>query len=93
MSIRRQPGQMVLVLPATLNDGTPVEDSATGMGLIRSGDEAEPCTLHIVDRCDDPACQEWPNVDMLDEAGHPTGETAYHIPECRMSDAALHGDI
>lgn len=77
MSKRRKPGDVVWKL-AGAGFGAPA-----GLGLIpQNSVEPEPCFL-----CDDPECNEWPDVWPLDEKGEPTGGNWCHVSECQMGDA------
>lgn len=36
--------------------------------------------------CCNPECREWPLLERVADDGLATGEYAYHVPECRMTD-------
>jgi hypothetical protein len=51
--------------------------------LHRDGSKASSDTCV---QCANPECREWPLLEQVDNDGTPTGEHAYHVPECRMAD-------
>jgi hypothetical protein len=71
---RRRAGDVVQLVEVAGFGGTPGK-----YRIVRDG--ADPCML-----CDNPECQEWPNLERLAADGSTTGERAYHVPECQMSD-------
>lgn len=82
MGKRRQVGDVVLLDD---EDGTePYLGRIHALGADR-GDRCPHCSL---DPSHDPACAEWPNVQVLDTSHRPTGEWVHHVPECQMADAA-----
>lgn len=58
------------------------KDGYNGLYQI-SADRGEPTECM---RCGNPECAEWPTLDELSSEGVPTGEYAYHVSECQMSD-------
>lgn len=55
--------------------------SLAGWGMIPEGSEPQPCLL-----CDDPDCQEWPDLWPCTPDGQPTGGNWCHVSECEMLD-------
>lgn len=76
MSKRRQPGDVVW------KRGGAGFSANGGYGLIPAGSEPVPwCPI-----CNDPECQEWPDLWELGADGKPTGNNWYHVSECEMHD-------
>lgn len=74
--MRRNPGDVIWKAPNAGFSG------AAGLGLIpHDSGEPMPCFL-----CDDPECNEWPDVWAVDGEGRPTGGAWHHVSECQMSD-------
>lgn len=74
MKSRRCSGDVVCLVGATGWGGS------TGTYRISSGNPTACLT------CLNPECQEWPNLECLDEHGNGIGEFAYHVSECQMFD-------
>lgn len=74
MSVRRHVGDVVLL---TDDDGTKYKARIVAHGR---GTEPDEC----VRRCGDPACGEWPVVEVVDDDHKPTGERVFHVCECEM---------
>jgi hypothetical protein len=81
VSTRRKAGDVVYKIENAGFSGQP------GLGMIRPDSEPDPCMLYPGSNCDDPDCQEWPDVWALGEDGKPTGENWCHVSECEMLDA------
>lgn len=80
-SKRRRPGEIVRRKPGSCFVGS-AEPS-----LVRLSDESDG-DLHYVDSCmlcDDPKCQEWGNVQIVDWPHK--GGWMHHLSECQMEDA------
>lgn len=79
MSKRRNVGDIVVLQD---NEDGPYLGRIDALGADRK-DECPKC-------CDDPThdphCREWPNVEVMDAEGKPTGHYVYHVTECEMSD-------
>lgn len=80
---RRKMGDVVLL------DGSAGFSVESGEYRIVGRDEPDACFL-----CFQPDCHEWPTLERLDMQENGTGERAFHVPECAMSDipAALAKD-
>ena len=76
MSTRRNPGDVVFKVAGAGFSGL------AGRGLIPPDSESEPCFLG----CNDPDCQEWPDLWALGPDGQPTGGNWCHVSECEMQD-------
>jgi len=81
MSKRRTPGEIVHRKPGSCFLG------AAEPSLVRLTDENDG-NLHDVEAwchlCEDPDCQEWANVQIVD--GPEKGGWMYHLSECQMED-------
>ena len=75
MSERRKAGDVVRLMEQSGFGGTP--------GRYRIDELGEPESCWI---CKNPECNEWPNLERLDETGVRMGEYACHVSECRMVD-------
>lgn len=69
--VRRRPGSGFVASAEPTLVRVPEEPAYT--------DEADPCML-----CDDPACREWANLEIIN--GPHAGSHMYHISECEMTD-------
>lgn len=73
----RKAGDVVMILAHVAGFG-----GVPGRYRIDKLGEPKPCMI-----CDEPDCQEWPNLERLGDLGNRTGEYAYHVSECEMTDA------
>lgn len=76
----------------SVGDIVRIHDDEEGfyLGRISARGEAtrHECPQMYLDSKHDRECREWPNIEVLDSNEKPTGQFAYHISECEMSDPA-----
>lgn len=74
MSKRRYVGDVVL-----LHD----EEEGPYLGRIDAlgAEPRNECDRRFLDPAHDQNCREWPNVEILDAEGRPTGQWGYHVCE------------
>lgn len=81
MSKRRSVGDVI-----RLDDGDGSGPYFGRFNILGAG-RNDDCPQCYMDPTHDQACNEWPNVEVLDRFRKPTGDWVYHVAECNMQDA------